>query len=780
MGKKILSFFLALILAVGMLPAAVFAEPAHVHDMVFMEGKEPTCTEEGALEHYHCTVCGKNFEEEQGEHELESVVIPATGHDWGKPSYHWAEDGTACTAERVCRKDSSHRETAEAAVEQEQTREPEIGVPGEITCTAVFDQADWAETQTKVIEGTLKDYFTLTYHSNGGTELPAELHPEGAEVPLDRAPVRIGHTFAGWYLDAELTKPVQTAEMTGNVEVYADWLLTPVPDALESETHPAYLAGYENSMIRPGNRITRAETATIFFRLLTLDNRLQNMTKSCDFRDVGATDWYRVQIAVMARMGILNGRGNHQFAPNAPITRAEFATICVRFAGEASIPALPAFTDTEGHWAEKDIRRAAAMGWIGGYEDGSFCPDSLISRAEAVTMVNRMLRRLPQKPEDLLPGMHTWADCHPEDWFYLAVQEATNGHSYERTEEASEKWTELKETALWSAAVNYRSIGCFALTENGTEPYVYAADFAYAMGLWVESDEPLVLGARDRISFAGGKIGINGTDTGARVEILYDMEGNALLPLLTTARALNCQVQEQNGRITVLEQVPKIEVKKGVNVPVLMYHAVSDDMWGIEELFVSPANMEKQLAYLVDNGYDPIWFEDLAHLEDYDKPVLLTFDDGYDDNYTELFPLLKKYQVKATIFVIGNAMGWSHKMTRAQVREMSDSGLVSIQSHGYTHDNMDMMDEATLEYELSESKKVLAEVTGRIPYVLCYPSGRYSNLTLKVAQEHYQFGIKMQGGLYNTSHNPFLVNRYYISRYTDIYTFAAFIAAAGT
>ena len=254
------------------------------------------------------------------------------------------------------------------------------------------------------------------------------------------------------------------------------------------------------------------------------------------------------------------------------------------------------------------------------------------------------------------------------------------------------------------------------------------------------------------------------------------------IPLLETVEALGYPLWEDDtdGTIYITPSAKAFAIPEDVNVPVLMYHAVSDNMWGIQELFVSPKEMEKQLAYLVDNGYDPIWFQDLAHVEDYDKPVILTFDDGYDDNYTELFPLLQKYQVKATVFVIGNAMGKSHKMTEEQVKELSDSGLVSIQSHGYTHHDMDKMDEDTLEYELGESWRVLTRVTGKIPTVLCYPTGYHNSTTVKVAERWYQFGLKMQGGLYNTSRdNPYKVSRYYVSRYTDIYTFASYIKQAG-
>lgn len=239
-------------------------------------------------------------------------------------------------------------------------------------------------------------------------------------------------------------------------------------------------------------------------------------------------------------------------------------------------------------------------------------------------------------------------------------------------------------------------------------------------------------------------------------------------------------VDEEVGLRYLTPGAARFSIEQSVNVPVLMYHAVSDNMWGIDELFVSPASMEEQLRYLVDNGYEPIWFSDLAELEQYEKPVILTFDDGYDDNYTELLPLLRKYNVKATVFMIADAMGMQHKMTEEQVREMADSGLVSIQSHGLTHADMDAMDEETLIRELGESQRILTRVTGRQPSVLCYPTGRYSDLTLEVAERYYNFGLKMVGGQYNTADDPFLVSRYYVSRYTGLDSFAAMVAPAGT
>ena len=343
-----------------------------------------------------------------------------------------------------------------------------------------------------------------------------------------------------------------------------------------------------------------------------------------------------------------------------------------------------------------------------------------------------------------------------------------------QTEPSTEAPTEPETTALTAAAGTYVLDGTMlsAYALDGTD-VVAADDFLHAAGL----DEQGTAHASDKalVQRTETEITINGVTFDDVIDDTLYVSVNA------AAEAMGYPAYALDGTTYYTPGARKLPLTENVNVPVLMYHAVSDDLWGIDELFVSPSNMEEQLKYLVDNGYDAIWFEDLAHLEDYEKPVILTFDDGYDDNYVELLPLLEKYQVKATVFVIGNAPGViPHKMTPEQVREMSDSGLVSIQSHGYTHDDMDAMDEATTDYELSESQKALTRITGKVPYVLCYPSGKYNDYTLSLIGNYYNFGIKMVGGLYNTSDDPYLVNRYYVSRYTDIYTFASYLTAAGT
>ena len=196
------------------------------------------------------------------------------------------------------------------------------------------------------------------------------------------------------------------------------------------------------------------------------------------------------------------------------------------------------------------------------------------------------------------------------------------------------------------------------------------------------------------------------------------------------------------------------DLAEGYRVPVLMYHAVSDYVWGIPELFVSPSKLEQQIQALVEGGYTAITFEDLDHIADIEKPVMLTFDDGYDDNYTELFPLLKQYNVKATVFVIVDDLGKNHKLTKAQVKEMSDSGLVSIQSHTMSHNYLDWMYEQQLRHEHYDSMIELARITGKQPFVMCYPTGKNSYYSRSITAEYYEYGLCMTGPCWVTGEAP--------------------------
>ena len=224
-----------------------------------------------------------------------------------------------------------------------------------------------------------------------------------------------------------------------------------VPTGLNGKDHYAYIIGYGNNDVRPQNNITRAEVATIFFRLLTDETRTANMTKSNGYNDVKDGDWFCCAVSTLSKMGIIKGYEDGSFKPNDPISRAEFAAIAARFDPDGD-KTTATFADVTSHLAKDEISIAANHGWIKGYEDGSFKPDQKITRAETMTLVNRVLNRLPETKDDLHKDMKTWVDNMDETaWYYLAVQEATNSHYFKnKTSTKFEQWTDLRDTRDWS------------------------------------------------------------------------------------------------------------------------------------------------------------------------------------------------------------------------------------------------------------------------------------------------------------------------------------------
>ena len=223
--------------------------------------------------------------------------------------------------------------------------------------------------------------------------------------------------------------------------------------ALFTDDHYAYIVGGPDGTVRPNDSMTRAGVATIFFRLLKDSVRDANLLTGCTYTDVPDGHWANTAISTMTGLDIVRGYDAAAFGPGDPITRAQFAAICARFdTGKSN--GSRTFSDIEGHWAKAYIERAAELGWISGFQDGTFRPDAYITRAQAVTMINRMLNRLPEDPSDLLPGMNVWPDCGPGDWFYLAIQEATNSHDYRRKAGSYETWTDLNANPDWTRYEN--------------------------------------------------------------------------------------------------------------------------------------------------------------------------------------------------------------------------------------------------------------------------------------------------------------------------------------
>ena len=366
--------------------------------------------------------------------------------------------------------------------------------------------------------------YSVTFDTNDGafsdSETTAErnvVSPEtsvGAEnMPVD--PARSGYTFSGWNTEQDGSGEVFTGDtpVDGDVTVYAQWIQNDGGDADGGDTdggdtdggdadggdtdggnagagrpggeasgpnppsvgvgeeeiplspfitdHVAYISGYPDGTVGPNRNITRAEVATIFFRLLTDEVRAEYRTQDNPFSDVQRGMWYNNAVSVMHNMGIIQGYPDATFRPDKPITRAELAAVAARFAREMRMHPINdlLFNDISGHWAETDISHAAAIGWVNGYPDGAFKPNRYITRAEVIALVNRMLEREPEIAEDLLEDeMIVWPDNIDKNmWYYFAVQEATNSHKPEHKDKTVpglqfryEYWVEIIPNFDWT------------------------------------------------------------------------------------------------------------------------------------------------------------------------------------------------------------------------------------------------------------------------------------------------------------------------------------------
>ena len=320
-------------------------------------------------------------------------------------------------------------------------------------------------------------FCNVTYEVTGDVPSDAGAVPAAAKVKKGGsytvAPVQTTsqsrYTFSGWRINGVGDVVTEIKDIQQDVKLIGVWtrrssgggggssrptvdIPDDVPTGLNGDDHFAYIVGYPNGNVEPNGNITRAEVATIFFRLLTEEVRTANSTQSNSLSDVTRGQWFNHAVSTLSSMGIVKGHNDGTFAPNAPITRAEFAAIAARF-DDKNTDTSSKFTDIASHWAKNEIGIAANKGWINGYPDGTFRPNQYITRAEAMTLVNRVLNRLPENSSDLLDSMIKWPDnSDASAWYYLAVQEATNSHAYsdKSKDDKYEKWTTIRDARDWT------------------------------------------------------------------------------------------------------------------------------------------------------------------------------------------------------------------------------------------------------------------------------------------------------------------------------------------
>ncbi len=325
----------------------------------------------------------------------------------------------------------------------------QIGTSATDSDTVRFYTDEVRATLRKVTSGgpsTGDEDYKITFNIDGKTDEIDPIYTKGnykaEKLPYPSKP---GYTFQGWYWDSALTDKVEgTFKVDRDIILYGHW----VSNTLLTDDHFAYIIGYPDETVRPLRNITREESTMIFYRLLRDEVRDGIFTLENDFNDILPERWSNSALSTMSNGGYVVGRPNGSFDPEAPITRAEFATMAVRFASLTDTSGV-SFTDIEGHWAEQYILKAAKEGWIKGYPDGSFKPDAYITRAEAMTLVNNVLMRHVNK-EGLHANTRLWIDMTGDEWYYYIVLEATNSHDFKRQSDGyNETWTEILPNKTW-------------------------------------------------------------------------------------------------------------------------------------------------------------------------------------------------------------------------------------------------------------------------------------------------------------------------------------------
>ena len=317
--------------------------------------------------------------------------------------------------------------------------------------------------------GSRTKRYTLSFESNGGSNIKPVSVAKNTTVDLSKyITKKEGSSFVGWYTDKELTKKAETVKMTGNTTVYAKWVEnnhsddkkdagSSKPSYLNTEDHISYIIGYEDGTVRPNSEISRGEVATVFYRLLRDEMRKTNWSRDNSYTDMTLDMWSDSAVSTLSKMGIISGYPDGTFRPDESITRAEFAKVAVNFFEYKVNDYKGVFPDVaEDEWYSGYVEKASDLRLIQGYKDGTFHPDTAITRAEACALVNRMLSRYPDKNNMKIEGLIIWPDCQSDNWFYEDVMEATNSHEYVWTDakKTTERWTKKLSQRDWLAMEN--------------------------------------------------------------------------------------------------------------------------------------------------------------------------------------------------------------------------------------------------------------------------------------------------------------------------------------
>ncbi len=532
---------------------------------------------------------------------------------------------------------------------------------------------------------------------------------------------------------------VDSAELLAGREVLAPfedlrpdgWYAPGVAYALEN--HLFY--GATDTLFRPNVAMTRSMAVTVLWRLA---GEPVPQTQA-NFTDVPAGSYYAAAVSWASENGITGGVGGGRFNPAGNITREQLASLLYRYAALMHV-ATQERASLSGFPEESKVSSYArdALSWLlsrrvmsGVLSHGiTFLePAGVATRAQvAVIMMN--FQQLV-----LEGGTAPGSSLVPESILYH------------------------EDTVMWLNGQRFPEV----LSLEGTR-YVELDQAADTLGGSVVRGVNLVLNWKGRklyLAPAAPAFWENGRFTSLGQPVAR-RGGSYYVPADSFFSALGFHVLEdpRQEQVFYTSYPTNQQIPKGVNIPVLRYHAIGDGSWGTKDVFLQPELMEAHLAALNREGCTSITFEDLDRADQFYRPVLMTFDDGYRDNYTVLFPLLKKYGIKATIFLVSGQVGKDHYLTEEMIREMAASGLVSFQSHTVNHWALDDMSDAGLNFQIGTSKMEIARMTGKEPFVFSYPEARSDAAASVYVKQYYQFAVYRDGAKYRTGNDPFSIPRY--------------------
>jgi peptidoglycan/xylan/chitin deacetylase (PgdA/CDA1 family) len=419
--------------------------------------------------------------------------------------------------------------------------------------------------------------------------------------------------------------------------------------------------------------------------------------------------------------------------------------------------------DSAEPWAREGITQALGKGFVPGEIQGSY--KSVITRREFCLLAVSWLEYATGKSVDAVlaerglsrddAAFGDTRDSHILAAYALGITGGTKAP----TADAPGTFTPDGRFTRQEAAVMTRAAWRAAGADVSVCPDAGWTDIAM-VGNW----------ARDAVNFCGVNGIMRGTGASSPV---FGPTG-----VYTRQESILVFNQIQPGRQPEAKRVSVSDPSvKGRKIPILMYHAIADvPTTSLTDLFVRPAELEAHLKYLADNGFQTITFEDLDNITSFEKPVMLTFDDGYKDNYDILFPLLKKYNQKATIFVITDTRWSANYISTEEIAEMSASGHVSIQSHTESHPDLTTLGKSALESEMSESKAIIEKITGKDVVAVSYPTGKQNAAVSAAAAEHYRYAVLASGGKFTCGDDTLLMKRIRIDRGLSVKSFAALIS----